>query len=137
MAGHQRTCGEGKDIDYATRPASPFLPNPALVLLINQTSTETPLRLNLTSSLNSPTPLALDDQIMPSKTQATSEELLDEPPTSINPYQVLDVEKDATLDRIKSAYRKAALQWHPGMNNGCTPLSDGSPFGETVDEALD
>jgi len=53
---------------------------------------------------------------MPSKSQAASEELLDEPPTSINPYQVLDVEKDATPDKIKSAYRKAALQSHPGMN---------------------
>jgi DnaJ-class molecular chaperone len=58
---------------------------------------------------------------MPSKTQAKSEELLDEPPTSINPYQVLDVEKDATPDRIKSAYRKAALQYHPGRNNKSTP----------------
>jgi DnaJ family protein C protein 9 len=54
---------------------------------------------------------------MPSKSQPISEELLDEPPTSINPYQVLDVEKDATPDNIKSAYRKAALQYHPGMNN--------------------
>jgi DnaJ-class molecular chaperone len=57
---------------------------------------------------------------MPSKAQARSEELLDEPPTSINPYQVLDVEKDATPDKIKSAYRKAALQSHPGMINKCT-----------------
>jgi DnaJ family protein C protein 9 len=47
---------------------------------------------------------------MPSKT----EELVDEPPTSINPYRVLDLEKDATADQIKSAYRKAALKYHPG-----------------------
>jgi DnaJ-domain-containing protein 1 len=48
--------------------------------------------------------------IMPSKT----EDLVDEPPTSINPYRVLDLEKDATADQIKTAYRKAALKNHPG-----------------------
>jgi len=58
---------------------------------------------------------------MPSKPRATREDLLDEPPTSINPYQVLDLEKDATSDKIKSAYRKAALQSHPGMNK-CTHI---------------
>jgi DnaJ family protein C protein 9 len=45
---------------------------------------------------------------------AKTEDLVDEPPTSINPYRVLDVEKDATTDQIKSAYRKAALKHHPG-----------------------
>ncbi|KAJ9630420.1 hypothetical protein H2203_000940 [Taxawa tesnikishii (nom. ined.)] len=34
-------------------------------------------------------------------------------PPSINPYEVLSIEKDATTDQIKSAYRKAALKWHP------------------------
>jgi DnaJ family protein C protein 9 len=70
---------------------------------------------------------------MPSKAQTTSEELLDEPPTSINPYQVLDVEKDATPDKIKSAYRKAALQSHPGMNK-CSPIR-WLAFRETMYEA--
>jgi DnaJ family protein C protein 9 len=42
------------------------------------------------------------------------DELADEPPTSINPYRILDIEKDATPDQIKSAYRKAALKNHPG-----------------------
>jgi len=96
---------------------SPFLPNsrsprpkPQVKLLFY---------LNLTSSLNRSAPLLPDNQTMPSKSQPTSEELLDEPPTSIDPYQVLDLEKDATPDKIKSAYRKAALQCHPGMNK-CT-----------------
>ncbi|KAF2674829.1 DnaJ-domain-containing protein [Microthyrium microscopicum] len=44
---------------------------------------------------------------------SATEELSDEPPTSINPYRVLDLEKDATADQIKSAYRKAALKNHP------------------------
>jgi DnaJ family protein C protein 9 len=47
---------------------------------------------------------------MPSKV----DELVDEPPTSIHPYRVLDIEKDATADQIKTAYRKAALKHHPG-----------------------
>ncbi|KAK6005036.1 hypothetical protein QM012_007815 [Aureobasidium pullulans] len=37
---------------------------------------------------------------------------LDEPPT-VEPYEVLVVEKTATQDQIKTAYRKAALKWHP------------------------
>jgi DnaJ-class molecular chaperone len=38
---------------------------------------------------------------------------LDDPP-SVEPYEVLAVEKTATQDQIKTAYRKAALKWHPG-----------------------
>ncbi|CAM1501905.1 Fc.00g038890.m01.CDS01 [Cosmosporella sp. VM-42] len=40
------------------------------------------------------------------------EDIPEEPPT-IDPYEVLDLEKDATSDQIKSAYRKAALMNHP------------------------
>ncbi|EME84766.1 uncharacterized protein MYCFIDRAFT_187646 [Pseudocercospora fijiensis CIRAD86] len=38
---------------------------------------------------------------------------VDSAPSSINPYTVLDVAKDADQDTIKRAYRKAALQHHP------------------------
>ena len=33
-------------------------------------------------------------------------------------YETLGVERDADIDRIKSAYRKAALQYHPDRNPG-------------------
>jgi len=33
-------------------------------------------------------------------------------------YEVLSVERDATLDDIKIAYKKAALKWHPGKYFG-------------------
>lgn len=56
---------------------------------------------------------------MPSKTKSKRakepkiEDLTAEPPTSINPYKVLDIEKDATPEQVKTAYRKAALKHHP------------------------
>lgn len=36
-----------------------------------------------------------------------------EPPT-IDPYEVLNIERNATSDDVKKAYRKAALKHHPG-----------------------
>lgn len=48
-----------------------------------------------------------------------SEDLeVDEPPT-VEPYEVLGIGKTATADQVKSAYRKAALKWHPGNFSHC------------------
>lgn len=38
---------------------------------------------------------------------------LEQPPSEIDPYNVLSLERTATADQIKSAYRKAALKHHP------------------------
>jgi hypothetical protein len=38
----------------------------------------------------------------------------DGPPT-INPYEVLGLEHEATAEDVKKAYRKMALKHHPGM----------------------
>ena len=50
---------------------------------------------------------------MPRTAKAADEEVLEDPPTSIDPYDVLGIEKSASADQIKSAYRKAALKHHP------------------------
>lgn len=42
------------------------------------------------------------------------EDLVDNEPPSVNPYEVLGLEKTASQDEVKSAYRKAALKHHPG-----------------------
>jgi DnaJ homolog subfamily C member 9 len=50
---------------------------------------------------------------MARKTRPAEAETLEDPPTEINPYEVLSLEKTATADQVKSAYRKAALKYHP------------------------
>lgn len=54
--------------------------------------------------------------VLPSDSESDDERVddltTDEPPT-IDPYEVLSLERNATLDQIKSAYRKSALKHHP------------------------
>ena len=41
----------------------------------------------------------------------------DDGPPTIDPYEVLGLETDATADDVKKAYRKLALKCHPGTRN--------------------
>ncbi|KAG5984278.1 hypothetical protein E4U55_005436 [Claviceps digitariae] len=41
------------------------------------------------------------------------EDAVDGEPPVIDPYDILSLDKDATADQVKSAYRKAALKHHP------------------------
>lgn len=54
---------------------------------------------------------------MPRKKDIDLEDEIDEEPPIIEPYSVLGIEKSATADDVKSAYRKAALKHHPGMRS--------------------
>lgn len=56
------------------------------------------------------------------------EDNIDSEPPVIDPYEVLGLERTATADQVKSAYRKAALKNHPGKTHPriktpvmCTP----------------
>ncbi|KAK3995858.1 DnaJ domain-containing protein [Cladorrhinum sp. PSN332] len=50
---------------------------------------------------------------MPSSPSSSSEDLNASEPPTIDPYEVLSLERTATADQVKSAYRKAALKNHP------------------------
>ena len=44
----------------------------------------------------------------------TMEDLSNDPPTDINPYEVLEIEITASSAEVKSSYKKLALRYHPG-----------------------
>lgn len=48
-------------------------------------------------------------------------------PPTIDPYEVLGLEAEATAEDVKKAYRKMALKCHPGMHwnlNSSSPITD-------------
>lgn len=46
-----------------------------------------------------------------------SEDNMTPEPPVIDPYEVLGLERTATPDQIKKAYRKASLRTHPGKSS--------------------
>lgn len=42
------------------------------------------------------------------------EELAAEPPTSVAPYTVLQIDRGASPSEVRTAYKKLALRYHPG-----------------------
>jgi DnaJ-class molecular chaperone len=51
---------------------------------------------------------------MPSRRLKEGDDLTDDSPPSVNPYEVLGLDPQVTADQVKSAYRKQALKHHPG-----------------------
>ncbi|WYZ37853.1 hypothetical protein EsH8_II_001359 [Colletotrichum jinshuiense] len=44
---------------------------------------------------------------------SSSDDLIEGEPPAIDPYEILELDREATADQVKSAYRKAALKNHP------------------------
>jgi DnaJ family protein C protein 9 len=78
---------------------------------------ETSVTYNQTTPFQNPHKLQDTPQIPKATTMAPRDReediSIDEAPTTINPYTVLSVPEDATPSQIKTAYRKAALKYHP------------------------
>lgn len=57
------------------------------------------------------------------------EELAAEPPVSVAPYTVLEIDPGASPSEVRTAYKKLALRYHPGPYP-LIPLY--YPFNETL-----
>ncbi|KAI9809693.1 MAG: hypothetical protein M1825_000125 [Sarcosagium campestre] len=67
-----------------------------------------------------------------SNSPSDSEDLAGEPPSSINPYEVLGISETATADEVKSAYRKSALRYHPDKATPSTKAAATRKFQEVA-----
>lgn len=55
-----------------------------------------------------------EDFVNDHESEGEEHDLGDEGPPTIDPYEVLGLEPQATADDVKKAYRKMALKCHPG-----------------------
>ena len=51
------------------------------------------------------------------------EDLSTEPPSDIDPYDVLQLKRTASVNEVKSTYKRLALRHHPGSINSNKYLS--------------
>lgn len=63
----------------------------------------------------SPEESAEDDFVNNNESEGENDMDEEDGPPSINPYEVLGLETEATADDVKKAYRKMALKCHPGQ----------------------
>jgi DnaJ family protein C protein 9 len=56
----------------------------------------------------------IDDFVNDGESDAEEDDIEEEGPPTIDPYEVLGLEAEATADDVKKAYRKLALKCHPG-----------------------
>jgi len=73
----------------------------------------------------------VDISLLPYHTMATQPKST---PPKVNYYEVLGVEKTASMQEITSAYRKLALKYHPDRNRGAKAEEATEKF-KTVSEA--
>lgn len=91
----------------------------ALGFRLGPTSTKVPVastRLQVQNISIHCIPSPRQQHLRTTETMDSFEDISDDSPPAIDPYEVLGLERTASTSDIKSAYRKAALKHHPGTS---------------------
>lgn len=65
-----------------------------------------------------------DDIMNDHESEGEEQDIGEDGPPAIDPYEVLGLETEATADDVKKAYRKLALKCHPGAHSQELYLAD-------------